>query len=196
MSKTSKRTMRKKKPAFRAMRPLRVRSRRVPKTGSTSLVIEEEDDRQSSRRCPYCSSTDDCPHLMLFLDVDNYEALGGILYAAFEKEWSSFSSDYRDDPEFIPGDPFTDLLNDVDRIAGARREYEEETPVGCSGYQAFYIESPRPATTVIKKFRLACVAWRKRWHQENRSSLVPTTSRAPRTSKPSGRNRSATKRST
>jgi hypothetical protein len=127
---------------------------------------------------------------LLFLDVDNHEALGGRLYQAFNEEWSDFCSDYRDDGEFMPGDPFRDLVNE---IPGALPEYEDESPAGCWGYQAFYIESPRHAAAAIKKFRAACVAWRKRWP---RGSASATALMPPRRSRPAVTRGSARKPAT
>jgi len=128
----------------------------------------------------------------LFLDVDNHEALGGILATAFEQEWSRFASDYEDEPDFIAQDPFNDLVNEVP--ADASQEYEDESPAGCWGYRTFFIESPGEARAAIKQFRSACLGWRKRWPYGSALDDVAVTPPAPRRrSPPTARRGSARK---
>jgi hypothetical protein len=153
---------------------------------------EEKDD--GPRRCPYCKSTDVCPHLLLFIDAGfgsgyGASALGGPLAEGFNTAWESFVSKHADDPGF-PHDPFRDLLLEVTELADASRDYGDESPPGCCNYRAFYLESPHDAKAAIQAFRSACGEWRTRWPDGG----APDQARAPRRrSTPSARRGSARK---
>ena len=136
--------------------------RRPPMTPLVTETPEDEDDN-GSQGCPYCHSSDDCPHLLLFVDVDNHDAQGGLLFEAFNEVWRSFCSQHDDDLERNP--PFRDLLEEVDSIASAAPpEFEtDQGPGTCFGYRAFYLDSPRERKAAIKKFRAASVDWELRW---------------------------------
>lgn len=101
--------------------------------------------------CPYCASTDNCPHLLLLVDKTFRSAIGGLMRKPFNQRWEAMCEAGGDD--FDEREPFDDLLNEVDGLAGASTEYEvDDGPGSSSEYVSYYVESKEGAAEALAGF--------------------------------------------
>ncbi len=111
----------------------------------------EEDEAQ---KCPYCSSPDDCPHLLLVVDKTFRSAEGGVLMDTFNERWIDVCRHGGDD--FDEREPFDSLLEEVDSLANAATEYVQEGGPGMSSaYAIYYAESRTKAAEALARFNNA-----------------------------------------
>jgi hypothetical protein len=106
---------------------------------------------QTAEPCPYCASTESCPHLFLVVDKTFRTAIGGLMRKSFNQRWSALCEAGGDD--FDEREPFDELLNEVNDLANASDEYElENGPGGSSQYVNYYIETGTSAAGALAKF--------------------------------------------
>ena len=99
--------------------------------------------------CPFCSSTGDCEHLLLLLDLTFRTAEGGDLLSAFRARWSKISD--RAESDFDERGIFDDQLEEVDSLADASLEYVFEGGPGNSCEYAMYFCSSKERVAVAVK---------------------------------------------
>lgn len=115
------------------------------------MSVDDFEDVDSTQKCPYCSSTGDCDHLLLLVDRTFRTAEGGALMDAFNDRWSMLCEDGGED--FDEREPFEDLLNEVDAYADASSEYDHEGGPGMSSsYSIYYVESADKAKDTVARF--------------------------------------------
>lgn len=101
--------------------------------------------------CPYCASTDDCSHLLLLVDKTFRNAVGGLLFDAFNARWSQICEEGGDD--FDEREPFYDLLDQVHGLADDFNEYEVDGgPGSFCDYAVFFSKSESSATLALQRF--------------------------------------------
>jgi hypothetical protein len=109
------------------------------------------DDESGTPECPFCSSTEDCPHLLLVVDRTFRGAEGGPLIDAFNDQWTRLTREGGGD--FEERDPFENLLEVVDSLADASIEYNIEGGPGMSSnYIVYYVESKSKAQDAVARF--------------------------------------------
>jgi hypothetical protein len=117
------------------------------------MSIDEFDDEGGAPECPYCSSADDCAHLLLFVDMTFRVAEGGALFKAFNDRWSLLCEQREDDNDFDERESFEDLLSEVDSYADASADYDQEGGPGMSSsYSIYYVDSAEKAKDVVTRF--------------------------------------------
>jgi len=108
-------------------------------------------DEGDALECPYCSSTKDCDHILLVVDITFRTAEGGALMTAFDDRWSRLCEDGGDD--FDEREPFENLLDEVDALANSSAEYDwEGGPGRSSAYAIYYVNSADKAKDVVARF--------------------------------------------
>jgi hypothetical protein len=107
--------------------------------------MNEEDPK-----CPFCSSSDECEHLLLVVDKTFRCADGGLLMAAFNRRWRSL---FDEDEDLDEREEFDLLLEEVEAIADAESCYDHEGGPGMSSdYAYYYIKSEESAKDRIQRF--------------------------------------------
>jgi hypothetical protein len=102
---------------------------------------------------PYCSSSDHCPHLLLFVDKTFRAAVGGSLMDAFNEKWFEICDAGGDD--FDEREPFNDLLDQVHGLADDFNEYEvDDGPDSFCKYAVCFSESENSKMTAFQIFIL------------------------------------------
>jgi hypothetical protein len=110
-----------------------------------------EDD--GGNRCPYCDSTDDCEHLLLYVDTTFRTAEGGLLMYAFDERWAKIADEGNEDPDFNERAAFRDLLEEVDSLASFSAEQDfEGGPGRSSAYELFYAKTGELAKAALQRF--------------------------------------------
>ncbi len=118
-------------------------------------LMSESSHENSSARCPYCGSENDCEHLLLVVDTTFRIAVGGRLFEAFDDKWHSTFGAHEDDPDFDESAEFEALLEVVDGLADHSCEFEiDGGPGSCCGYSAFYTSSKVRLRAACKTFAL------------------------------------------
>ena len=84
-------------------------------------AADDLDDDDVARACPYCSSVNDCVHLLLLVDTTFRTAEDGALMDAFNDRWSKLCEDGGDD--FDEREPFESLLEEVDACADSSADF-------------------------------------------------------------------------
>lgn len=113
---------------------------------------DEQEDLLQKAECPYCASTDSCPHFLLMVDVTFREASGGPLYYSFRDSWNRIVD--HDDPEFEEDEQFNALLDDVANLADQELEWEFEGGPGMSStYRLFYCETSQLVNDAVRRFQ-------------------------------------------
>lgn len=103
--------------------------------------------------CPYCASTDDCPHLLLFVDKAFRVAVGGSLMDAFNVHWFEIRGASGDD--FDERALFDRLLNQIRGLADDFNEYNAHGgPRSCCEYAVYFAESENSKMIALQIFRL------------------------------------------
>jgi len=117
--------------------------------GSGGYMTGEADAGQ----CPYCFSVDDCPHLLLFVDITFRHAEGGVLWKVFNEAWSRIEDANGERADFDEDQAFRELLEEVDSLSAFSTEFEHDGgPGGCSGYQVYYAAYPQRANATLQQF--------------------------------------------
>jgi hypothetical protein len=115
------------------------------------MSMEDHDDEDGAQGCPYCSSADECVHVLLAVDRTFRTADGGVLMNAFNERWSRLCEDGGDD--FDEREPFENLLEEVDAVADFSTEYDSEGGPGMSSACAiYYVESADKAKDAMARF--------------------------------------------
>ena len=105
------------------------------------MITDDEDEERAESSCPFCGSTDGCPHVLLLVDKTFQEVLGGALFDAFKARLSS------------EGASFQELLGDVDSLADASDSYNfEDGPGSSSAYEVHYVSSAAKAKRARSAF--------------------------------------------
>lgn len=115
--------------------------------------MDDEGDEAvpEERACPYCRSSDACEHQLLLVDYTFRTIEGGALYDAAKERWNAVED--QEDPNFDEGEAFDDLLEEVDRLANASREYViEGGPGQTSQYNDYFCSSSARVKAAVKKF--------------------------------------------
>ena len=108
-------------------------------------------DEDEEHKCPFCSSTGHCPHILLLVDTTSRNAEGGVLMSAFNERWSKLCQEGGDD--FDEREPFESLLGEVDSIADVANDYDYEGGPGMSStYSAYYVDSETKAQDALGRF--------------------------------------------
>lgn len=103
--------------------------------------------------CPYCDSTDDCEHLLLYVDTTFRTAEGGLLMYAFDERWSKVEEEGNEDPKFNERAAFSDLLEEVDSLASFSAEQDlDGGPGRSSAYELYYAKTGELAKLALQKF--------------------------------------------
>lgn len=111
----------------------------------------DKDDIAEQTSCPFCSSTGDCEHLLLLLDLTFRTAEGGDLLDAFRDRWSRISD--RAEGDFDEAGVFEGQLREVELLADASLEYVFEGGPGNScEYAMYFCSSTERVVAAVKKF--------------------------------------------
>ena len=112
----------------------------------------DDPDRQESALCPFCGSTEDCPHLLLLVDATFREVEGGVLYEAFQLRYDRLVEESEDDPDFDPYVAFDELVDEVYDLATCKWHfYHDVGPIRSSAYNAYYATAQEVAVA-LKRF--------------------------------------------
>ena len=115
------------------------------------MSVDEYDDDDSTRECPYCSSTGECAHLLLIVDRTFRTAVGGVLMEVFNDRSSKLLEEGGDD--FEEPEPFENLLDEVDSCADSSADYDERGgPRMSSSYSSYYVRSAVKADAAVARF--------------------------------------------
>jgi len=113
--------------------------------------MHQESSEWESRQCPFCSSSDDCRHVLLCVDKTFGTADSGPLKTAFNERWYEFRAEQGGD--FDEREPFERLLEEVECFADATAEYDHEGGPGMSStYVVYYVKSEEKARTALSRF--------------------------------------------
>lgn len=113
--------------------------------------MDDYDDEDGARACPYCSSTSRCAHLLLLVDTTFRTAQDGALMPAFNECWSRLCEDGGDD--FDERESFEVLLGEVDALSDSSAEYDYEGGPGMSSsHSIYYAESAEKAKDAVARF--------------------------------------------
>lgn len=107
--------------------------------------------------CPYCTSIDDCQHLLLFIDKTFRVAVGGSLMDTFNVRWFEICEAGGDD--FDDCEPFNDLLGQVRGLSDDFNEYGvyvdfDVGPDFFCKYAVYFSESDNSKMNAFKTFIL------------------------------------------
>jgi hypothetical protein len=101
--------------------------------------------------CPYCASTDDCPHLLLLVDKTFRAAVGGSLMDAFNEHWFEICETGGND--FDEREPFDGLLDQVHGLADDFNEYDVDGgPGSFCEYAVYFSKSKDSRMTAMQIF--------------------------------------------
>jgi hypothetical protein len=129
---------------------------------------DDEDSQEDGEvRCPYCDSTDNCDHLLLFVDKTFRHAEGGLLYEAFNSRWSDVmaeqeenTADNDEDDENDEEGPderelFEELLDQVSSLADAELSSSPDSAPGMSSnYGYYFCSSKKKAEAALIKYSI------------------------------------------
>ena len=109
-------------------------------------------DQAAASACPYCSSTERCPHLLLLVDKTFCHADGGPLMEWFNTRWDCLCEDVADGADFDESEALNVLLSEIEACADDATEYEHEgSPGGSSNYVIFFGESADKVREITKR---------------------------------------------
>lgn len=115
------------------------------------MSVDDFEDEDSTQRCPYCSSSNDCEHLLLLVDQTFRTAEGGALMRVFDERLSDLCEKGGDD--FDERQPFEGLLEEVDSISGYSADFDFEGGPGRSSYYSiYYVKSASKVDAVLARF--------------------------------------------
>jgi len=115
------------------------------------MSVDDFEDEDGARRCPYCSSSNDCEHLLLLVDRTFRTAEGGALMRVFDERWSDLCEKGGDD--FDERQPFEDLLEEVDSSSDYSADFDFDGGPGMSSsYSIYYVKSASKADAVLARF--------------------------------------------
>jgi hypothetical protein len=117
------------------------------------MADDDIEEKGESEKCPFCDSTDECPHLLLIVDKTFRAAEGGILMDAFNFSWSKLCEEHEDDPDFDESGPFEEMLSEVDSLSDAMNEYDHNGSPGMScAYAVFYVSDKAKGKAALKRY--------------------------------------------
>jgi len=110
--------------------------------------------KKDSNECPFCHTTNDCPHLLLLIDKTFRTADGGSLREAFNSRWYAICTEKtKDDGDFDEREPFEELIEEVNSLSDGTNGYDHEGGPGCSSeYQLFFCETQEKIQAAILSF--------------------------------------------
>lgn len=115
------------------------------------MSVDDLRDEDGAQRCPYCSSSNDCEHLLLHVDRTFRTAEGGALMRVFDERWSDLCEKGGDD--FDEREAFEDLLEEVDSSSDYSADfYFEGGPGRSSAYSIYYVKSASKADAVLARY--------------------------------------------
>jgi hypothetical protein len=115
------------------------------------MSMDDYGDDDGSQECPYCSSNDECGHVLLAVDRTFRTAEGGVLMEAFNDRWSRLCEEGGDD--FDEREPFENLLEEVDSCADSSTDHHHDGGPGMSSsYSIYYVESAENADAAVASF--------------------------------------------
>ena len=107
----------------------------------------------TEENCPYCKTSEDCPHLLLFVDVTFRTAEGGILMSEFKEKWQDIFDEKCELNDFDEAWEFDKLLEIVSNMSDHDITREFEGGAGQSStYQAFYSTNAKVVKKLLKFF--------------------------------------------
>ena len=105
----------------------------------------------NEENCPYCNTSEDCPHLLLLVDVTFRTAEGGILRKSFNKRWSEICDENGED--FDEREFFDVLLEEVESISDATVDFEcDEIPGMSSDNVIFFVKDEESLRKALESF--------------------------------------------
>lgn len=114
---------------------------------------EDEEEEEEESECPYCSSTDDCDHLLVRVDVNFQEAVDGPLWEEFNSAWSDRAAEETENPDFDPREAFDELLDEINGLADFQTTTSPDSAPGISTTWAkFFCSSKWRTRAAVKKF--------------------------------------------
>ena len=107
----------------------------------------------NEENCPYCNTSEDCPHLLLLVDVTFRSAEGGILLSEFNEKWQDIFEEKCERIDFDEAWEFDKLLEVLDKMSDREitREFEGG-PGQSSTYQAFYCANEKVVKKILTFF--------------------------------------------
>jgi hypothetical protein len=116
--------------------------------------MNDEDDVEPDAKgpvCAFCSSTGDCPHLLLVVDQTFRCAEGGPLMAAFNERWAQCCDEGGEDVD--ERELLYSLLDEVDGLCNHSMEYDfDGGPGRFSAYVAYYVRSEDRLASAVAAF--------------------------------------------
>jgi hypothetical protein len=113
--------------------------------------MDEGDNQNSARECPYCSRTDECLHVLLIVDTTFRTAESGVLRKAFNERWTALCENMS--PEFDERESFDALIEEANACADSVSEHHHEGGPGMSSsYTLLYVASAEHAAVAVKRF--------------------------------------------
>jgi hypothetical protein len=109
---------------------------------------DEDSEEDGEVQCPYCDSTDNCEHLLLFVDKTFRHAEGGLIYKAFNSRWSNLMAEQEPPDE---RELFEELLDEVSSLADAELTSTPDSAPGMSSNNGYYFCSSKKKTTAALK---------------------------------------------
>jgi hypothetical protein len=101
--------------------------------------MNQDDKQTGDPACPFCGSQGDCRHLLLVVDKTFRKAEGGLVMSAFNARWSTLQENGGED--FDEREPFDALLEEIDALADAALESDQEGGPGMSSSNITYVAS-------------------------------------------------------
>jgi len=114
------------------------------------MSVQEFDNEEGARVCPYCSCSNDCDHLLLLVDKTFRDAEGGALMRLFNDRWSDLCQMGGDD--FDEREHFEDLLEEIDSCADYSADFDYEGGPGrSSAYSIYYVKSAEKSKDILAR---------------------------------------------
>jgi hypothetical protein len=102
-------------------------------------------------KCPFCLSTENCPHLLLVVDKTFRTAEGGVLMRAFNGRWSDRLSQL--DGDANEREPFEELLDEVQSLCDEMLDdHGGGAPGMSSSCVVYFVSSENKARDVVARF--------------------------------------------
>ena len=114
---------------------------------------------KDQNECPFCHTTNDCLHLLLFVNKTFRTANSGELREAFNTRWYAIREENTDDDgdideDFDKRESFEELIEEVESLSDTTNRYDYEGGPGCSSEcQLFFCETQEKIKTAILSFK-------------------------------------------
>jgi len=109
--------------------------------------------------CPFCHTTNDCPHLLLLVDKTFRTAEGGPLMEAFNDRWYAICEENANEDgdaneDFDEQECFEELAEEAQSLSDVTNRYDHEGgPGGSSEYQISFCETPEKIKIATASFK-------------------------------------------